>query len=90
MPKQTVNLLMGTVTADTPAVVLYEGTFVTASLKAGVGNVGTVYVGEDPGTDASNGYPLSAGEILNLDISFTGTLYVYGANTDTVSYAGGK
>jgi hypothetical protein len=81
---------MGTVTATNPAALIYSGTFVTVSLKANTSNAGIIYVGEDSGTSPTNGYPLAAGEILNLDISFTGTLYVYGTGSDTVSYAGGK
>jgi hypothetical protein len=90
MPKQQVALNVGTVTATSPAALVYSGTFVTVSLKANSANSGTVWVGDDSGTNASNGYPLAPGEIVNLDISFTGTLYVYGTGSDTLSYFGGK
>jgi hypothetical protein len=58
------------------------------SIKAAVSNTGIIYIGSS-GVTAENGFPLAAGDTLNMDISNTSAVWIDSSvDGESVSWIG--
>lgn len=58
-------------------------------LKAGPSNSATVYVGNNPNVSSSSGYPLAAGETLDVAVDDASKVYVIAsASNQTLKFLG--
>lgn len=60
---------------------------VSVAIKAGSRNVGSCYLGVT-GVSSANGFELSAGQTLTMDLLNASALFVRGTAADTVSFLG--
>jgi hypothetical protein len=81
----TTTFTYGRVQANTTPVQISNISANSISIKAAPANTGIIYIGDSSVTDTT-GYPLSAGESLNIDLNSKGKLYVYGAAGNYVNY----
>lgn len=76
-----------TVTTAGTAVVLGTNACSSVTVKARAANTGLIYVGNNSAVSAANGFDLSPGETVSLDVNNTNQIYVNAATSgDQVSY----
>lgn len=56
-------------------------------IKAFSTNAGAIYIGHDNTLTAANGFELTAGQSLGLELLSIGRLWIYGAQNDKICWA---